>query len=355
MATERSLDAVDGEKSSRPRQVCRARETERRDMAEATATKQVTLEELLSDMPRNWGRWGDEDEIGCLNFLTSEEVLRGVKEVKEGKVFTLGLPMGSPDGDPVWPGRAQATRLMTQDKSHYRAGKKEPFAGGLEYADDYITAFLQGSSQYDALGHTWYGDEIYNGFSADTTTGGMEKCGVDKIAKRGVVGRGVLIDMARHRGKKALDTGETFGLEDLLAAAESQGVSIEKHDNLLIRTGWLSIFYDEGSDAFYGDTFVEPGLTYSEELVRWFHETEIVSLTTDTIANETTADKETGIVLPLHAALMRNLGVLLSEILWLDDLADDCDGDGRWSFLYAGAPIHIVGGTGAPVNPICIK
>jgi kynurenine formamidase len=244
---------------------------------------------------------------------------------------------------------------MTQDKSYYRAGKKEPFAGGLEYADDYITAFLQGSSQYDALGHTWYGDEIYNGHSADTTTGGMEKCGVDKIAKQGVVGRGVLIDMARHRGKKALDTGETFGLEDVEAAAESQGVKIEKHDNLLIRTGWLSIFYDEGPDAFFGDTFVEPGLTYSEELVRWFHETEIVSLTTDTIANETTADPETGIVLPLHAALMRNLGVLLSEIIWLEELAEDCADDGRWSFLYAAAPVHVVGGTGAPVNPICIK
>jgi kynurenine formamidase len=319
------------------------------------AEKQQTLDELLADMPKNWGRWGDDDEIGCLNFLTPQEVLRGIKEVSDGKVFTLGLPMGNPSGDPVWPGRAAATRLMTRDRSHYTSGRLEAMPGGLEYADDYITAFLQGSSQFDALGHTWYGEEIYNGFSAETTTGGMTKCGVDKLAKRGVVGRGVLIDMARHRGKQSLETGETFGLEDIQAAAEAQGVTIEPHDNLLIRTGWLRIYFDEGPEAFFGDTFVEPGLTFSPELVRWFHETEIVSLSTDTIANETTVDKESGIALPMHAALMRNLGVLFSEILWMEELAEDCEKDGRWSFLYAASPVHIVEGTGAPVNPVVVK
>ena len=114
--------------------------------------------------------------------------------------------MGNPGGDPVWPGRSGAMRLMTQDRSHYTAGKLEPLPGGLEYADDVITAFLQGSSQFDALGHTWYDGELYNGFDAETTTGGMAKCGVDKLAKRGIVGRGVLIDMARHRSKAALET-----------------------------------------------------------------------------------------------------------------------------------------------------
>jgi kynurenine formamidase len=318
------------------------------------STTTTTLDQLLDGLPKNWGRWGEDDEIGCLNYLTPEEVLRGVSHVKDGKVFTLGIPIGSPGGDPVWPGRSGATRLMTQDRSHYTAGKLEPLKGGLEYADDYITAFLQGSSQYDALGHTWFGNQIYNGYDAETTTGGMAKCGVDKLAERGIVGRGVLIDMARHRGKDSLAPAETFGVEDLEAAAVAQGVTIEPHDNLCIRTGWLKVFYDEGADAFY-ENFVEPGLTFSPELVRWFHEREIVSISTDTIANEVTVEPETGIVLPLHAALMRNLGVLFSEILWFEELAADCAQDGRWAFLYTGAPLKVVGGTGAPVNPIAIK
>jgi kynurenine formamidase len=244
-------------------------------------------------------------------------------------------------------------KLMTQDRGHYVAGKLKPLPGGLEYADDYITAFLQGSSQFDALGHTWYDDQLYNGFSAETTTGGMAKCGVDKIAQHGVVGRGVLVDIARYRGKDSLESGETFGVDDLEAAAGKQGVSIEKHDNLLIRTGWLKGFYDNG--AFPSGKFNEPGLTYSLELAQWFQENEIASLSTDTIANEVTIDPENGILLTLHAALMRNLGLLFSEILWVEPLADDCAQDGQYSFLYAAAPMNIIGGTGAPVNPVVVK
>lgn len=100
-----------------------------------TSTQQqgATLAEVLADLPRNWGRWGDEDEIGCLNYQTSEEVLRGVREVRSGKVFTLGLPIGSSGGDPVWPGRSGAMRLMTQDRSYYTSGRLKPLTGGLEY------------------------------------------------------------------------------------------------------------------------------------------------------------------------------------------------------------------------------
>ena len=321
-------------------------------MAEVKS-KASTLNEVLKDAPKNWGRWGDDDEIGCLNYLTPEEVLRGVRHVRSGKVFTLGVPVGRAGGDPVWPGRSGAMKLMTQDRGHYVAGKLKPLPGGLEYADDYITAFLQGSSQFDALGHTWYDNQLYNGFSAETTTGGMAKCGVDKIAQHGVVGRGVLVDIARYRGKDSLQSGETFGVDDLEAAAGKQGVSIEKHDNLLIRTGWLKGFYDNG--AFPSGKFNEPGLTYSLELAQWFQENEIASLSTDTIANEVTIDPENGILLTLHAALMRNLGLLFSEILWVEPLADDCAQDGQYSFLYAAAPMNIIGGTGAPVNPVVVK
>ncbi|HHY66205.1 MAG TPA: cyclase family protein [Alicyclobacillus sp.] len=311
--------------------------------------------ELLRDMPTNWNRWGPEDEIGSLNYLTPEEVLRGVRSVRQGKVFTLGVVIGSPEGDPVWPGRSGATKLMTQDKGHYLSHKLQAAPGGLEYADDFITMFLQGTTQFDALGHTWYDDKIWNGYDAGTTIGGMEKASVLPIAQHGVVGRAVLLDIARHRGKPYLDRGETFGLDDLLACAERQGVTVEKHDILVLRTGWLKIFYEQGPRAFYGDSFNEPGLAFSPELVKWFHEMEIPVLATDTIANETTVDPKTGVLLVLHNALMRNLGVLFNEILWLEDLAADCADDGQYAFLYAGSPLKVYRGTGAPVNPVAVK
>lgn len=312
------------------------------------------LKDLLSGLPMNWGKWGPEDEVGSLNYLDAAQVLRGVAAVRQGKTFTLQVKMGHPDGDPLWPGRRPSQRVNVLDHGHFMCGKGPKFPGNMEYCDDMMVMYLQGSTQYDALGHVWYGDQIYNGYDAMTTIGGTAKASVLPIAERGVVGRGVLIDMARHRGKEVLDKGETFTHLDLLDAAAAQGVTIEKRDVLLIRTGWIGSFYKRGADDFYKD-FIEPGLTFSRELVEWFHEMEIPNLVTDTIANEVTIDPVSGVALPLHSALMRNLGVAFTEIVLPDALAADCAADGQWSFLYVAAPLKVVDGSGAPVNPVIIK
>jgi kynurenine formamidase len=321
-------------------------------VTETQAEPQVS--QLLADSPKNWGKWGPDDEVGSLNYLTPEVVAAAAGSIRSGKVFTLQVKMANPEGDPVWPGRSGAVRINLMDEGHYIAGKGPHFAGGAHYADDYMTCFLQGSTQYDALGHVWYDGEIWNGYDARTTIGGLDKASVLPIAEKGVVGRGILLDMARHRGKDVLDVAETFTHEDLIACAEAQGASIQPRDILVIRTGWIGKFYRVSREEFYGN-FVEPGLTHSKELVEWFRDMEIPNLVTDTIANEVTVDPVSGVVLPLHNALMRNLGVTLTEIAWLDDLAADCAADGQYTFLYAAAPLKIVNGTGAPVNPIVIK
>jgi kynurenine formamidase len=315
------------------------------------------LKVLLKDSPKNWGKWGPDDEVGSLNYLTPEVVVQAAGSIKSGKVFTLQVKMANPEGDPVWPGRQGATRINVIDAGHYHAGKGPHFAGGAEYADDYMTLFLQGSTQYDALGHVWFDNQIWNGYDSKTTIGGLSKASILPIAEKGVVGRGILLDMARFRGKDVLDVGETFTHEDLQACAKAQGVEIQKRDILIIRTGWIAKFYKVSREEFYGGAggFVEPGLTHSDALVKWFQDMEIPNLVTDTIANEVTVDPVSGVVLPLHNALMRNLGVTLTEIAWLDDLAADCAKDRQYTFLYAAAPLKVVNGTGAPVNPIVIK
>ncbi len=314
----------------------------------------VDVSELLRGSPRNWGKWGADDEVGALNYLGPKEVLVAIGVVQSGKVFTLQVPMADPKGDPVWPGRRGAERYQIIDESDWICGKAAETPGGQHYADDAISAYLQGSTQYDALGHVWYDGELYNGYHANTTIGGLQKASVQALGEKGVVGRGVLLDIARFRGKETLDKGETFNHNDLLAAAASQGVEIRKRDIIVIRTGFVESFYRVGAEEFYKD-FIEPGLTYSPELVNWFHEMEIPNLVTDTIANEVSIDPVSGVMLPLHGALMRNLGVTFTEICKLSHLADDCSTDGQWDFLYVAAPLKVVNGTGAPVNPIAIK
>lgn len=312
-----------------------------------------TLDELLADAPKNWGKWGADDEVGGLNYLDAGQVLRGVAEVKEGKIITLQRQIGDPKGDPVWPGRTPAERTQILDESSWDGTEAPDYPGGLHYADDKINAFLQGSTQYDALGHLWYGGQIWNGYDARTTVGGLDKASVAPIAERGIAGRGILLDMARFRGKKTLDKGETFTHEDLIACAKAQGTEIQPRDILIIRTNFLQLFFDEG-ESFY-DGFNEPGLVYSPELVQWFQDMEIPNLVTDTIANEVTTDPNNGVALVLHSALMRNLGVTLTEIADLERLADDCAADGRYTFLYTAAPLNVAKAAGSPVNPLVIK
>ncbi len=309
---------------------------------------------LLSGSPSNWGRWGDRDEVGSLNFLTSQEVLRGVRSVRQGKVFTCGEVIGDPRGDPLWPGRVPARREMTVDKQSYLRGDLPALPGGVEFADDKIEMFLQGSTQFDALGHVWYDDQLWNGYPASGTNGGLDKASVLPISERGVVGRGVLLDMAAYKGKPFLDKGDLLHLEDLLGCAETQGVVIEKHDVVCLRLGFLQLLHVQGPDVFYRD-FLEPGLTYSPELVDWFHRMEIPCLSTDTISNETEIDPAIGVQVPLHCALMRNLGVAFNEVCNFEKLGQDCHADGQWDFLYAAAPLKVSRATGAPVNVLAIK
>ncbi len=314
----------------------------------------AAVSQLLSGSPSNWGRWGATDEVGSLNFLTASEVLRGVSSVRQGKVFTCGEVIGRPGGDPLWPGRVPAKRETVIDKDSYLRGDLASLPGGAEFTDDRIEMFLQGSTQFDALGHVWYDDKLWNGYPASDTNGGMKKGSVLPIAQRGVVGRGVLLDVARFRGKEYLEKGDLLGLEDILGAAERQCVTIEKHDVLCLRLGFLQLLQVQGPDVFYKD-FLEPGLTYSPGLVEWFHRMEIPCLSTDTISNETELDPKVGVQIPLHCALMRNLGIAFNEICNFEELARDCYVDGQWDFLYAAAPLKVSEATGAPVNVLAIK
>jgi kynurenine formamidase len=311
------------------------------------------LRELLAGAPSNWGRWGPNDEVGALNLIGAAEVLAAVATVTRGRVLTLQVPIGAAGGDVAWPGRSGPVHLMTVDRGSYEAGAAEPAPGGLEAADDELTLSLQGTTHTDALGHVWYDETLYNGYPAATTTGGLDVCSVLPLAERGIVGRGVLLDIAAHREVDSLTTGDLISLGELLACAKAQRVTFRSGDILLLRTGWLAAC--AGLDGMQlAQRLPEPGLVHTPELVEWFHQAGVAHLVTDTLANEATLEPRTGIALPLHAALMRNLGIGMTEVAWLDGLADTCRELGRWEFLYVAAALKVSRGTGAPTNPVAI-
>lgn len=371
--------------------------------AETVAANTAAIADLLDDLPNNWGRWGEEDELGAVNFLDSRQLWHGMQAAtrrgsKRVERFTLQLPMTGDTidvlaegaepptdetGDPLFPGRTPGRRDNTQDASDYDDGSIDPLAGGMKFSDDrFVTElYLHGATHVDALGHAWYGDRLYNDYNDSVTaaekefdrpvkgyrsgeeaediraTSGHETADVAPLADNGIAGRAVLLDVGRHMGDPQngwLDLGEGITLDDLLATAEAQRTQIRERDILLIRTGSTERVTDP--EAEWNPTN-EPGLAFSEDLVEWVHEMEIPMIGADNVAVEKVAQEIDGQVytIPLHGALLRNLGVSLNEVLRLDELAAQCDEDGIYEFLFVGAPLHVERATGAPMNPIALK
>jgi kynurenine formamidase len=321
------------------------------------AAEKTEIEKLLADTPTNWGKWGKDDQIGALNYLGENEVKRGVKAIQSGKRFTLQLPMIHGVG-PVFPGRIPVQHFMSQDESVYSANKQQPASGGMKYSDDAVFMYLQGTTHIDALGHAWYSDQLYNGKSSDTTVHGHDFVDIAQLGDVGIAGRGVLVDVGRFRGDSnhRLAPGNCVTLDDIKSTAKKQKLEIKKRDILMIRTGSMGRFYDE-ADKQNWNALTEPGLCYSSALVKWIDDMEIPVIAADNLAVELAAQEINGstMVIPLHGALIRDLGLVLTELYWLDDLADDSAEDGQYSFFFTAAPLKMKGGSGSPVNPMVIK
>ena len=323
----------------------------------AYAAPEQSMTTIQQDKPNNWGKWGKEDQIGALNYLDETQVKRGLAAVKKGEKFTLQLPMLHGIG-PVFPGRVPVMHFMSQDEGIYSSNKSEPLAGGMKYSDDAVFMYLQGTTHVDALGHAWYGDKVYNGKSAQSTIHGHDFVSIAELGNEGIVGRGILLDVGRLKGDKnhRLAPNECVTLDDLKAAEKRQNVRVEKRDILVVRTGSMGRFYDE-SDAKNWSALTEPGLCYSKDLIEWVDNMEIPVIAADNLAIEKSFQNIDGqdYVIPLHGAFIRDLGVVLSELYWLDDLADASANDGQYTFFFSATPLKMEGGTGSPVNPLIIR
>jgi parallel beta-helix repeat protein len=283
------------------------------------------LSTLLADLPKNWGRWGDEDELGMLNLLGSEQAFEGMHvAMQRGKKhierFSLQLSItGDESCDPLFVGRFPARKDNTLDARFDGVeGSPIPLPGGLKYADDaFVTRlFLQGTTHFDALGHAWYEDHLYNGYpqsttatemtyadpvtglrdtdhdgeleaTSVTTTYGLGKADITAAASAGVAARGVLLDVGRYVGgdDDRLAPDHEITLDELRATAREQGVKLRQRDVILVRTGSVERARDPNPNEPY-NPLVESGLVFSPDLVRWFHEMETPVVGADNVAIE---------------------------------------------------------------------
>lgn len=354
----------------------------------------------------NWGRWEEDDELGAINELGSEEMQAGLAAAYgcgETAVerYSLQTPMTghgidalleeaefptTDAGDPYFPSLSIARRDNVVDAVH----NSQPTPSGGRFAEDHFVTpvSLHGTTHFDALAHGWYDESLYNGFDPETThtrrrydtavdgcegkpvqeTVGIGRADISNAAAAGVAGRAVLLDVGRYTVDEPpyrLDMGTPVTLEDLLHTAEDQGVEILDRDILLVRTGSIECARDPDEPWHALD---DPGLTYSDELVRWVRDRDIPIIGADNLGieqfvhevddDDLDSDRTElagDYLIPLHGAFLRDLGVTLNEMLDLSALAMQAAADGTYDMLFTAGPLHVEMGTAAPVNPIVLK
>jgi kynurenine formamidase len=220
----------------------------------------------------------------------------------------------------------------------------------FRFNDDMVIMPLQAATQWDALSHVYYEEQLYNGFPADSVTSfGALHCGIDKVDGKGITSRGVLLDVVRHRGVETfLELGNPITPAELDDVARAQGVTVGPGDIVLVRTGWWARFLETGNGS-------EPGSGLDWQCASWLHDHDVAAVAADNLMVEDPISGVKGTLLPMHMLCLRDMGLMLGEYWDLTALAADCAADGVYEFQLIASPLRIVGAVGSPVNPIAIK
>jgi kynurenine formamidase len=293
----------------------------------------------------NWGRWGDDDQRGTLNFITPDAVQRGAAAVRRGVTFSLSIPMNA-DGPQTGaiPGRINPEHTMLMCNVSM-TGDISDFCT----SDDVVKMGIQAATHWDALAHVGYEGQMYNGVPFDAVTeAGAAKLGIENFGA--VVTRGVLLDIARLKGVDYFDDGYPITGDDLDAAATVGKVKVQSGDIVLVRTGQME-WLRRGDKVRFNDP--SPGIGVGS--VEWLHDNEVAAIATDTLVFEVWPCEDPAALLPVHLLDLRDMGLVQGQLWNLDELAADCADDGVHEFLLAATPLPITGAVGGAVAPTATK
>jgi kynurenine formamidase len=302
----------------------------------------------------NWGRWGEDDVLGTLNFLDESKRREGAALVRRGVSFSLSQRFDMDGPQKGWRRRTNPVHTMLDTGVDAERGT-QGFPHGIGGADDVIFMPLQASTQWDGLGHIFDHGNAWNGRRAGdvVTSEGDNTTGIETVASL-IAGRGVLLDVGRAISTDGeLPDGFAITTEHLEATIAAQGETarVGRGDLLLVRTGRLARARREGWGDYAGGA--SPGLSFTT--ADWLHGTEIAGIATDTWGFEVRPNEFDVAFQPLHQVAIPNIGLFIGEMWDLDALAADCAVDGRYDFWLTAAPLPVTGAVGAPVNPIAVK
>jgi kynurenine formamidase len=293
-----------------------------------------------------WDVWGAGDQLGTLNRLTPTVVAAAAAAVRTGERVGVSLPLDLPD--PPFFGRQPFRHTV--------------FPMGPGALDDWLDGFyLQCSTQWDGLRHIGGPDGWYGGWSGDPD-GDPRTNGVQHWAQRGIIGRGVLVDLVAALDGSGYDPFDRHAFEPdvLTSALAARGTSLRYGDILCVRTGWVDKYLtlDRTRRLALGETmkdvsgYTAAGLSGSEDIARFLWDSGVAAVACDNPAVEAVpALREVGF---LHGRLITSLGMAIGELFSFGDLAAACAREGRHEFLFVSVPLNLTGGVGSPGNAVAV-
>jgi kynurenine formamidase len=308
------------------------------------------LEEVLGYFTTcsNWGRWGAEDQLGTLNYITDEHRRNAASLATAGKAVSLGrlIPTRTLPVDMKPP---PMHAMLHSGDAH--AGKQTP-SGASQGSADVITLAPHGfgMTHVDALAHMFRDGTMYNGLSAElvSTSLGATRNAVT-VWRDGLVGRGVLLDVARARGVDWVQPGDPITTGDLEAAEELAGTRVRTGDIVLVRTGAAAMHRAQGPSPEVYTTRI--GMHVS--CAPWLHERQAAVLACDSAQDVHPSGYES-LYAPLHQVALVAMGLCLIDNCDFERLADAVAQLHRSEFLFSASPLQIENGTGSPINPIAL-
>ena len=297
--------------------------------------------DALFEALKNWGRWGDDDERGTLAFLTDERRAAATALVRTGEALSLAHDLAT-STQPDHPVPVQHHMLASGDARDANGIE------GYEAARDHLSLDVHGlwTTHVDALSHMFVRGRMYGGRPASDVRSDGARANTVLAMADGVVGRGVLLDVARVLGQDFLGDGEVVTASDLEAAEISQGVRVGTGDILVV--AWGRQARRRATRGFDGFSGLHP------DCLPWLADREVAVLGSDGISDPMPFVGTPDWPFPIHQIGIVAMGLPLIDNVATAALSDRCAALGRWEFLFAMAPLRIPRGTGCPVNPVAV-
>jgi kynurenine formamidase len=285
-------------------------------------------------------KFGPQDQIGNLNYVTPAKTLAATKLVTTGKAYRLGIETNK--NTPAYPPRSFGITVVQPGQT----GGVTLGPSKTTYNDDIISGWVGIGSQIDGLGHIGVDHVYYNcNKAADfAKVDGLTKLGIENVPA--VATRAVLLDMTGYFNSNPVKEGTAFNRAEIEGAMKRQGVaSIEKGDVVLFYTGWGKLIGKENKR--YNDG--EPGL--GVEGAKYLASLGVAMVGSDSWALEVIPFEKNAGVFEVHQILLALNGIHILENMNTEEMVKDK----AWESLFTLGPSRITGAVQAIVNPIAIK